>query len=52
LHPILLKIGSITLYTYGLFVALGFMTAIWFASRRAKARGAAIQHDEITDLFW
>jgi len=51
LHPILLKIGSITLYTYGLFVALGFMTAIWFASRRAKARGAAIQHDEITDLF-
>ena len=51
MHPILLKIGSITLYTYGLFVALGFMTAIWFASRRAKARGAAIQHDEITDLF-
>ncbi|MFK5954426.1 MAG: prolipoprotein diacylglyceryl transferase [Desulfobacterium sp.] len=51
MHPILFKIGSITLYTYGLFVALGFMTAIWFASRQARARGAAIQHEEITDLF-
>ena len=51
MHPILLKIGNITLYTYGLFVALGFMTAIWFASRQARIRRATIQHQEITDLF-
>jgi phosphatidylglycerol:prolipoprotein diacylglycerol transferase len=51
LHPILFKIGSITLYTYGLFVALGFMSAIWFASRRAVTKGVAIKSQEITDLF-
>ncbi|SMC44350.1 phosphatidylglycerol:prolipoprotein diacylglycerol transferase [Desulfocicer vacuolatum DSM 3385] len=52
MHPILLKIGNITLYTYGLFVALGFMSAIWFASWRARVRGSAIGHQEITDLFF
>jgi phosphatidylglycerol:prolipoprotein diacylglycerol transferase len=36
MHPILLKIGNISLYTYGLFVALGFLTALWFARREAK----------------
>jgi len=51
LHPILFKIGSITLYTYGLFVALGFMGAIWFASRRARIKNLAIKSQEITDLF-
>jgi len=51
-HPILLKIGSITLYTYGLFVALGFMTAIWVASWRAKSRKSGIQYQEISDLFF
>ncbi|GAB6142782.1 prolipoprotein diacylglyceryl transferase [Desulfocicer niacini] len=51
MHPILFKIGSITLYTYGLFVALGFMSAIWFASRRAGTKALAIKSQEITDLF-
>ncbi len=51
MHPILFKIGSITLYTYGLFVALGFMSAIWFASRRARIKKLAIKSQEITDLF-
>ena len=51
MHPILFKIGKITLYTYGLFVALGFMGAVWFASRRARTKCLAIKSQEITDLF-
>lgn len=39
MHPILLKIGNISLYTYGLFVALGFLTALWVAGREARRVG-------------
>ncbi len=39
MHPILFKIGNITLYTYGLFVALGFLTAIWLAQTEARRVG-------------
>ena len=48
MHPILLKIGNISLYTYGLFVALGFLTALWFARREAKRVGENPTH--ILDL--
>lgn len=50
MQPVLFKIGSITLYTYGLFVGLGFLAAVTFAGRRAAARG--IIRDEMTDLFF
>lgn len=50
MHPILFKIGNITLYTYGLFVALGFMTALWVANRRAAHHG--IEPELISDLFF
>ncbi|MBF0203139.1 MAG: prolipoprotein diacylglyceryl transferase [Desulfamplus sp.] len=50
MHPVLFKFGSITLYTYGLFVALGFLAAVTFASQRAKRYG--IVQDEMADLFF
>ena len=50
MHPILFQIGHITLYTYGLFVGLGFLAAITFAGRRATARG--VDKDQMTDLFF
>ncbi len=50
MHPVLFKIGNLTLYTYGLFVALGFMTALWVANRRAQRRG--IQPELVSDLFF
>lgn len=50
MHPILFKIGNITLYTYGLFVALGFMTALGIANKRAEKRG--IKPELISDLFF
>jgi len=50
LHPIIFQIGKITLYTYGLFVGLGFLAAVTFAGKRAESRG--IVKDNMTDLFF
>jgi len=48
MHPILFKIGNLTVYTYGFFVASGFMTGIWLARKEARRLG----HDpeKIMDL--
>ncbi|MDY6824563.1 MAG: prolipoprotein diacylglyceryl transferase [Thermodesulfobacteriota bacterium] len=48
MHPILIKIGNIHIYTYGLFVALGLLTGLWMASREAKKAG--IEGDRIMDM--
>ncbi|MCP4117833.1 MAG: prolipoprotein diacylglyceryl transferase [Desulfobacteraceae bacterium] len=50
MHPVLFKIGGITLYTYGLFVGLGFLVAVWLTNRRAATRGIAAE--KISDLFF
>ena len=39
MHPILLKIGRLTLYSYGAMIALGFLAASWVAGRRARRIG-------------
>ncbi len=39
MYPILYKIGPINLYTYGFFLALGFLIAILVAAREAKRLG-------------
>jgi len=49
MYPILLDIGRIKLYTYGLFIALGFMAAVWFSKRNAKFYNTSDQ--VISDLF-
>ncbi len=36
MHPILLKLGPITLYSYGLMLAIGFLAALQLAVRRAR----------------
>jgi len=48
MHPILYKIWGVSLYTYGLFVALGFLTALWIARREATRVGENPTH--IMDL--
>ncbi|MFH1154644.1 MAG: prolipoprotein diacylglyceryl transferase [Pseudomonadota bacterium] len=50
MHPVILRIGDITLYSYGLFVGLGFLSAVWFSSRRAKVFGFTPEF--VTDLFF
>ncbi len=48
MHPVLLNLGKFSLYTYGLFAAMGFLAAIWFATREAKRCG--VDHEKIMDL--
>ncbi|MEH0020074.1 MAG: prolipoprotein diacylglyceryl transferase [Desulfobacter sp.] len=50
MYPILLEIGSLKLYTYGLFLALGFVIAIWFTKRNARFFG--ISDQAVSDLFF
>ncbi len=50
MHPILLKLGSVTLYTYGFFVALGFFSAILVS--RAFAKKNDVDPQIMTDLIF
>ncbi len=50
MYPILLDLGRVKLYTYGLFLALGFITAIWFTKRNARFYGMSDR--TVSDLFF
>jgi phosphatidylglycerol---prolipoprotein diacylglyceryl transferase len=50
-YPIFLKLGPLVIHTYGIFIALGFLTAIILASTRAQE--FKVDRDFIFDLsFW
>ena len=49
MHPILLKLGPVTVYSYGAFVALGFAAAALLISRRAVNFG--INKNDAVDLI-
>ena len=48
MHPILFKIGPLTVYTYGFFIALAFVSGILWASWEAKRLGE--EPEKIMDL--
>lgn len=48
MHPILFELGPLTIYSYGLMVALGFITATFLASRLASQFN--ISQEKITML--
>lgn len=48
MYPILFKAGPITLYTYGLMIAIGILVAIGIARREGRWRG--LNPDRLTDL--
>ena len=51
MHPIILKIGSFELRSYGVAMAVAFLLNIWFSARRAKKE--RIDPDIILGLaFW
>jgi len=50
MYPILLDLGSIKLYTYGFFVALGFLFAMWVSKRLGRSQGIA--PEPITDIYF
>ncbi len=39
MRPILFQIGSVTIYTYGVLAAVGFLAGLWYAYRRASRVG-------------
>ncbi len=39
MHPVLFKIGPIHIYTYGFFLALAFLSAIYLSAREAERQG-------------
>ncbi len=44
MHPILLEFGSVTIYSYGVFVSLGFIVAMAVGIRNARALGLEPRH--------
>ena len=51
MHPILFKIGPLTIYTYGFFVFLGVVAGYWIALREAKRYG--IDNNVFSNIvFW
>ena len=39
MHPILVQLGPITIYTYGVLVAAGVLLGLWYARRQAPRAG-------------
>ncbi len=39
MHPKILDLGPVTIHTYGLLLAVAFITGIWLASRNARKHG-------------
>lgn len=50
MYPVLFHIGSFKIYTYGVFVASGFLAAMWFSKK--NARTFEIHPDIISDIFF
>ena len=48
MHPVLFRLGSLEIHTYGVLVAAGFLLGITTATKRAKAEG--IEPERINDL--
>lgn len=48
MHPVLIKIGPLTVYTYGFFVAMGFLVGLYLAVRQAKRQG--MPYEQVADL--
>ena len=48
MHPILFKIGPITIYTYGVLIATAFFLGLALAARQARVEGEDPQ--KIMDL--
>lgn len=48
MHPDLFNIGSLTIHTYGVFVAIGFLSGIFIATRTGKKLG--IDPNRVLDM--
>ena len=48
MHPLLFEVGRFPVYTYGVLLAAAYLTGLWFAVRRARAR--RLDADRVMDL--
>ena len=48
MYPLLLEVGPISIYSYGLLLASAYLLGLWYAARRARARG--LDANRVTDL--
>lgn len=48
MHPVLLKLGRLEIYAYGVALAISFLLGIYWAIHRAEKRG--IRKDDVMDL--
>jgi phosphatidylglycerol:prolipoprotein diacylglycerol transferase len=52
MHPIIFSFGKLTIFSYGLFVALAFFTAITYLSNQIKkSKEKILSQDELYSLF-
>jgi phosphatidylglycerol:prolipoprotein diacylglycerol transferase len=49
MHPILFQIGNLKIYSYGVMVALGFLSAVYLTGCEAKRRG--VSPEKIFDVY-
>lgn len=47
MHPIAIQLGSLTIHSYGVMLALGFFAGLWTATRRARL--ANVSPDTVAD---
>jgi len=51
MHPVLLQVGSLKIYSYGVFVAVGFIAALWVSGREIDRQG--LDREKFYDMgFW
>lgn len=48
MYPVLIKIGPVSIHTYGFLIAAGFLLALWLAVMQSKKAG--IQQEKIIDM--
>ena len=48
MFPVLIKVGPVTIHTYGLMIAIAFLLGLWLALRQAVREG--LPKDKITDV--
>ena len=52
MHPILFQFGSFTIYAYGFFIAVGFVTALTLTSLKIRKSKIGISFGNLIDLFF
>jgi phosphatidylglycerol:prolipoprotein diacylglycerol transferase len=48
MHPVLFRLGPLTIHTYGTLLACGILLGLWLAQRRARAAG--LNPDDVWNL--